>query len=71
MKKSELRKYILEALTPDEASKVDAKYKEIYAGMMGNKPLKMKRYDNPDKVAYGRAIKLIQKESAEMEEKKS
>ena len=70
MKKSELRKYILEALTPDEASKVDAKYKEIYAGMMGNKPLKMKRYDNPDKVAYGRAIKLIQKESAEMEEKK-
>jgi len=70
MKKSELRKYISEALTPDEASKVDAKYKEIYAGMMGNKPLKMKRYDNPDKVAYGRAIKLIQKESAEMEEKK-
>ena len=63
MKKSELRKYILEALTPDEASKVDAKYKEIYAGMMGDKPLKMKRYDNPDKVAYGRAIKLIQKES--------
>ena len=70
MKKSELKKYILEALTPDEASKVDAKYKEIYAGMMGDKPLKMKRYDNPDKVAYGRAIKLIQKESAEMEEKK-
>ena len=70
MKKSELKKYILEALTPDEASKVDAKYKEIYAGMMGDKPLKMKRYDNPDKVAYGRAIKLIQKESAEMAEKK-
>ena len=70
MKKSELRKYISEALTPDEASKVDAKYKEIYAGMMGDKPLKMKRYDNPDKVAYGRAIKLIQKESAEMAEKK-
>ena len=59
-----------ESLTPDEASQVDAKYKEIYAGMMGNKPLKMKRYDNPDKVAYGRAIKLIQKESAEMAEKK-
>ena len=70
MKKSELKKYISEALTPDEASKVDAKYKEIYAGMMGDKPLKMKRYDNPDKVAYGRAIKLIQKESAEMAEKK-
>jgi len=61
---------IFESLTPDEASQVDAKYKEIYAGMMGNKPLKMKRYDNPDKVAYGRAIKLIQKESAEMAEKK-
>ena len=71
MKKSELKKYISEALTPDEASKVDAKYKEIYAGMMGNKPLKMKRYDNPDKVAYGRAIKLIQKESTEMAEMKT
>ena len=68
MKKSELKKYILEALTPDEASKVDAKYKEIYAGMMGDKPLKMKRYDNPDKVAYGRAIKLIQKESKMLNE---
>ena len=70
MKKSELKKYILEALTPDEASKVDAKYKEIYAGMVGKNPLKMKKYDNPDKVAYGRAINLIQKESAKLAEKK-
>ena len=70
MKKSELKKRILEALTPDEASKVDAKYKEIYAGMVGKNPLKMKKYDNPDKVAYGRAINLIQKESAKLAEKK-
>ena len=70
MKKSELKKHILEALTPDEASKVDAKYKEIYAGMVGKNPLKMKKYDNPDKVAYGRAINLIQKESAKLAEKK-
>ena len=69
MNKSELKKRILEALTPDEASKVDAKYKEIYAGMVGKNPLKMKKYDNPDKVAYGRAINLIQKESAKLSEK--
>lgn len=69
MKKSELKKRILEALTPDEASKVDAKYKEIYAGMVGKNPLKMKKYDNPDKVAYGRAINLIQKESLKLAEK--
>ena len=70
MNKSELKKHILEALTPDEALKVDAKYKEIYAGMVGKNPLKMKKYDNPDKVAYGRAINLIQKETADIEEKK-
>ena len=68
MKKSELKKHIIEALTPDEASKVDAKYKEIYAGMVGKNPLKMKKYDNPDKVAYGRAINLIQKESLKLAE---
>lgn len=70
MKKSELKKYIKEALTPDEAVKVDSKYKEIYAGMLQDNPLKLKKYDNPDKVAYGRAIKLIQKESAKIAEKK-
>ena len=63
MKKSELKKIILEALTPDEATKVDSKYKEIYSGMLKTNPLKLKKYDNPDAVAYGRAIKLIQKES--------
>jgi len=68
VKKSELKKHIIEALTPDEASKVDAKYKEIYAGMVGKNPLKMKKYDNPDKVAYGRAINLIQKESLKLAE---
>ena len=69
MNKSELKKRILESLTPDEASKVDVKYKEIYAGMVGKNPLKMKKYDNPDKVAYGRAINLIKKESAKLSEK--
>jgi hypothetical protein len=69
VKKSELKKRLIEALTPDEASKVDAKYKEIYAGMVGKNPLKMKKYDNPDKVAYGRAINLIQKESLKLAEK--
>ena len=70
MKKSELKRHIKEALTPDEATKVDSKYKEIYSGMLKNNPLKLKKYDNPDAVAYGRAIKLIQKESAKMLEKK-
>ena len=37
--------------------------------MLKNNPLKLKKYDNPDAVAYGRAIKLIQKESAKMLEK--
>ena len=69
MKKSELKRHIKEALTPDEASKVDSKYKEIYSGMLKTNPLKLKKYDNPDAVAYGRAIKLIQKESAKMLEK--
>ena len=69
MKKSELKRHIKEALTPDEASKVDSKYKEIYSGMLKNNPLKLKKYDNPDAVAYGRAIKLIQKESTKMLEK--
>ena len=63
MKKSGLKKIILEALTPDEATKVDSKYKEIYSGMLKTNPLKLKKYDNPDAVAYGRAIKLVQKES--------
>jgi hypothetical protein len=70
LKKSELKKIILEALTPDEATKVDSKYKDIYSGMLKSNPLKLKKYDNPDAVAYGRAIKLIQKESAKMLEKK-
>jgi hypothetical protein len=63
LKKSELKKIILEALTPDEAIKVDSKYKDIYSGMLRDNPLKLKKYDNPDAVAYGRAIKLVQKES--------
>ena len=70
MNKSELKRHIIEALTPQEADKVDSKYKEIYGGMLkGNKKKLMKYIDpesgrpNPDKVAYGRAIKLIQKES--------
>lgn len=64
MKKSELKKIILEALTPDEATKVDSKYKEIYSGMLkGKSPLKLKNYDNPDAMVLGRTIKLVQKES--------
>ena len=75
MNKSELKRHIIEALTPQEADKVDSKYKEIYGGMLkGNKRKLMKYIDpesgrpNPDKVAYGRAIKLIQKESANLKE---
>ncbi len=70
MKKSELKRHIIEALTPQEADKVDSKYKEIYGGMLkGNKKKLMKYIDpesgrpNPDKVAYGKTIKFIQKES--------
>ena len=70
MKKSELRKYISEALTPDEASKVEPKYKETYAAMIrGKGPLKLKKYDNPDKVVLGRVINNL-KESTRRTNKK-
>ena len=70
MKKSELRKYISEALTPDEASKVEPKYKETYAAMIrGKGPLKLKKYDNPDAVVRGRVINTIKNESLKLAEK--
>jgi len=69
MKKSELRKYIPEALTPDEASKVEPKYKETYAAMIrGKGPLKLKKYDNPDKVVLGRVINNLKEESKMLNE---
>tara|TARA_R100001443_G_scaffold117329_1_gene141411 strand:- start:293 stop:1309 length:1017 start_codon:yes stop_codon:yes gene_type:complete len=72
LKKSELKKIILEALTPDEATKVDSKYKEIYSGMLkGKSPLKLKNYDNPDAMVLGRTIKLVQKESKLAKESKT
>ena len=70
MKKSELKKYLVEALTPDEAAKVEPKYKETYAAMIkGKGPLKLKKYDNPDKVVRGRVVNIIKKESAKLSEK--
>ena len=70
MKKSELKKRILEALTPDEAAKVEPKYKETYAAMIkGKGPLKLKKYDNPDKVVRGRVVNNIKKESLKLAEK--
>jgi len=70
MKKSELKKRILEALTPDEAAKVEPKYKETYAAMIkGKGPLKLKKYDNPDKVVRGRVVNIIKKESLKLAEK--
>jgi len=70
MKKSELRKYISEALTPDEASKVEPKYKETYAAMIrGKGPLKLKKYDNPDKVVRGRVINNLKESTRRTNEK--
>ena len=70
MKKSELRKYISEALTPDEASKVEPKYKETYAAMIrGKGPLKLKKYDNPDKVVLGRVINNLKESTKRTNEK--
>ena len=70
MKKSELRKYISEALTPDEASKVEPKYKETYAAMIrGKGPLKLKKYDNPDKVVRGRVINNLKESTKRTNEK--
>jgi hypothetical protein len=70
MKKSELKKRLVEALTPDEAAKVEPKYKETYAAMIkGKGPLKLKKYDNPDKVVRGRVINTIKNESLKIAEK--
>jgi hypothetical protein len=70
MKKSELKKIVLEALTPDEAAKVEPKYKETYAAMIkGKGPLKLKKYDNPDKVVRGRVVNTIKNESLKIAEK--
>ena len=70
MKKSELRKYISEALTPDEASKVEPKYKETYAAMIrGKGPLKLKKYDNPDKVVRGRVINNLKESTRRTNER--
>jgi|14_taG_2_1085336.scaffolds.fasta_scaffold07858_3 hypothetical protein len=70
MKKSELKKHLVEALTPDEAAKVEPKYKETYAAMIrGKGPLKLKKYDNPDKVVRGRVVNTIKNESLKLAEK--
>jgi hypothetical protein len=70
MKKSELKKRLIEALTPDEAAKVEPKYKETYAAMIkGKGPLKLKKYDNPDKVVRGRVVNTIKNESLKIAEK--
>jgi len=70
MKKSELRKYISEALTPDEASKVEPKYKETYAAMIrGKGPLHLKKYDNPDKVVLGRVINNLKESTRRTNER--
>ena len=63
-------KNLKEALTPDQVSKVEDKYKSIYSGMLkGNKKKLMKYIDpklkrpNPDAMAMGRAINLVKKET--------
>ena len=68
--KEHLKKIIKEALTPDEAAKVEPKYKETYAAMIkGKGPLKLKKYDNPDKVVRGRVVNTIKNESLKIAEK--
>lgn len=70
VKESLIKKYIKEALTPDEAAKVEPKYKETYAAMIkGKGPLKLKKYDNPDKVVRGRVVNTIKNESLKIAEK--
>jgi len=70
MKKSELKRYILEALTPDEAAKVEPKYKETYAAMIkGKGPLHLKKYDNPDAVVRGRVVNNLKESTRRTNEK--
>jgi len=71
-------KKLNEALTPDQVSKVEDKYKSIYSGMLkGNKKKLMKYIDpklkrpNPDAMAMGRAINLVKKETETVNENES
>ena len=71
-------KNLKEALTPDQVSKVEDKYKSIYSGMLkGNKKKLMKYIDpklkrpNPDAMAMGRAINLVKKETETVNEEES
>ena len=76
MAKSSLStKNLKEALTPDQVSKVEDKYKSIYSGMLkGDKKKLMKYIDpklkrpNPDAMAMGRAINLVKKETETVNE---
>ena len=68
-------KNLKEALTPDQVSKVEDKYKSIYSGMLkGDKKKLMKYIDpklkrpNPDAMAMGRAINLVKKETETVNE---
>ena len=74
-----LNSKVNEALTPDQASKVKDKYKQIYSGMLKGDKKKLLKYidpkfnrPNPDAMATGRAINLVKKEEDEnVEESKT
>lgn len=74
-----LNSKVNEALTPDQASKVKDKYKQIYSGMLKGDKKKLLKYidpkfnrPNPDAMATGRAINLVKKdEEGNVEESKT
>ena len=74
-----LNSKVNEALTPDQASKVKDKYKQIYSGMLKGDKKKLLKYidpkfnrPNPDAMATGRAINLVKKdEDGNVEESKT
>jgi hypothetical protein len=61
MKKSILKKMLIEGLSKDESKMVLDKYKKRYAAVLKSNPDFIKKYPNPDKVIYGMAIKEITK----------
>jgi hypothetical protein len=61
MKKSVLKKMLIEGLSEDESKMVLDKYKQRYAAVLKSNPKFIKKYPNPDAVIYGMAIKEVKK----------
>jgi len=61
MKKSVLKKMLIEGLSEDESKMVLDKYKKRYAAVLKSNPDFIKKYPNPDAVIYGMVMNEVKK----------